>query len=223
MLAAFRAECAQLTAVLSGLDDQMLELPTDCPPWTVRELMSHVETGAGRLVDMLAEPAPPRAEVDAAGYFGPAKFTQDVDSARIDSARAQADRTVGAADLAARFDRTWRATHDAVRAQPPGRTVRTRHGDAMTVEDFLTTRVVEVGVHGIDLALALGRTPWLTGPAAEVIVDLLCGRHVDTVPPEAGGDRLTLVARATGRHPVGPDARAALDRLGVRPLSFAKG
>ncbi len=51
----------------------------------MRELIAHVRTGAGRLADMLAAPAPPRADVDAAGYFGAAKFTPRVDVARVDA------------------------------------------------------------------------------------------------------------------------------------------
>ncbi|MEU7399585.1 maleylpyruvate isomerase N-terminal domain-containing protein, partial [Streptomyces albogriseolus] len=91
--AAFRAECGRLTEVLSELDDADLDRPTPCPPWTVRELIAHVRTGAGRLADMLAAPAPPRAEVDAAGYFGAAKFTPQVDAARIEAARSEAGRS----------------------------------------------------------------------------------------------------------------------------------
>ncbi len=73
--AAFRDECVRLGEVLGTLDPADLDRPTRCAPWTVAELLAHVRTGAGRLADMLAAPAPARAEVDAAGYFGMAKFT----------------------------------------------------------------------------------------------------------------------------------------------------
>lgn len=66
--AAFSAECAQLTEILAELVDADLDRPTNCAPWTVRELIAHVWTGVGRLTEMLAAPAPPRAEVDAAGF-----------------------------------------------------------------------------------------------------------------------------------------------------------
>ncbi len=236
---AFRDECARLGEVLRTLDPADLDRPTDCPPWTVAELLAHVRTGAGRLADMLAAPAPARAQVDAAGYFGAAKFTPQVDAARIDAARADATRADAARrgavqvetgrgvarhgdspGLGADFDRAWQATLDAVEAHPPDRVVRTRHGDAMTVTEFLRTRVVEVGVHGLDLAAALDRDPWLTPAAGQVIADLLTGGHA--LPPELGWDRSTLIAKATGRAPRSRAEQATLDAAGFRLLSFGR-
>jgi uncharacterized protein (TIGR03083 family) len=216
---AFRDECERLGAILRRLDDGHLDLRTPCPPWTVRELLAHVRAGVGRLAGMLAAPAPARAEVDAAGYFGAAKFVPAVDGARIDTARREACELTDAPAVAAEFERAWRATSDAVAGQPPGRVVRTRHGDAMTMDDFLVTRVVEVGVHGLDLAVALDREPWLTPAAAAVIVGLLTGGRA--VPEELGWDGLTLVLKATGRAPLTTGERAVVDRSGFRWLSFS--
>lgn len=216
---AFSAECARLTEILAELVDADLDRPTDCPPWTVRELIAHVRTGIGRLTDMLAAPAPPRAEVDAAGYFGTAKFTPQVDADRIAGGRRDA-RQVDRAALASEVDRAWRATDAAVAAAPPDRVVRTRHGDAMLLTEFLRTRVVEVGVHGLDLAAALGRPPWLTAAAAAVIADLLTGGR----PAPAGlrWDRLTLIRKATGRAALTAPEQAAIDAAGFRWLAFGR-
>ncbi|MFJ6199451.1 maleylpyruvate isomerase N-terminal domain-containing protein [Micromonospora sp. NPDC092111] len=239
--AAFRDECARLDAVLRTLTGADLDRPTPCPPWAVRDLVAHVRTGAGRLVDMLAAPPPPRAEVDAAGYFGTAKFTPEVDAARIDSARQaarhladpgragartgphhagpdDARQPAGPAVTAAAFTTAWRATDAAVAAHSAGRLVRTRHGDPMTLHEFLVTRVVEVGVHGLDLAVALRREPWLTPTAARVIADLLTGAR--PVPVGLGWDRLTLIRRATGRAPLTDREREVVAAAGFRWLSF---
>ncbi|WP_189048261.1 maleylpyruvate isomerase N-terminal domain-containing protein [Micromonospora sonchi] len=262
--AAFRDECARLGEVLGTLDPADLDRPTRCVPWTVAELLAHVRTGAGRLADMLAAPAPARAEVDAAGYFGMAKFTPQVDAARIEAARVEAAQVETARMEAARvetaqletagieagrveateveagrgrsgqggrcpgagwapaadFDRAWRATLAAVGTHSPDRVVRTRHGDAMTVTEFLRTRVVEVGVHGLDLAAALDRPPWLTATAGRVIADLLTGGR--SLPAELGWDRLTLIAKATGRIPATPAERTALAHAGLPTLSFGR-
>ncbi|RKF29355.1 maleylpyruvate isomerase N-terminal domain-containing protein [Micromonospora globbae] len=215
---AFRDECARLGDVLRGLSEADLDRPTDCRPWRVRELLAHVRTGVGRLAGMLAAPAPPRAEVDAAGYFGAAKFTPEVDAARVDSGRREARELDGPA-LVADFDRAWRATDAAVAAAPPDRVVRTRHGDAMSLTEFLRTRVVEVGVHGLDLAAALDREPWLTPTAARVVAELLTGGR--PVPPELGWDRLTLIRKTTGRSPLTDRERSVAEASGFRWLSFA--
>ena len=285
--AAFREECERLGEVLLTLDPVDLARPTGCVPWTVAELLAHVRTGAGRLADMLAAPAPTGTLVDAAGYFGAAKFTPEVDAARIaaaradaagadaaradtiraeaagtDAIRAEAARSeaagtdavgtelarTGAAEvgvgrvgdegteislgragpgdaylgvgLRVDFDRAWRAALAAVDAHPPDRVVRTRHGDAMTVTEFLRTRVVEVGVHGLDLAAALDRPPWLTGIASRVIADLVTAGR--TLPAELGWDRLTLIAKITGRTPCSPAEQAALARVGLPLLAFGR-
>ncbi|GAA4580857.1 hypothetical protein GCM10023176_60980 [Micromonospora coerulea] len=215
---AFRDECARLAKILPGLDAADLDRPTRCAPWTVRDLVAHVSSGAGRLVDMLAAPAPQRAEVDAAGYFGAAKFTPGVDAARIDSARRQARQRPGVPAVAADFARAWRATDEAVAAQPPGRLVRTRHGDAMTLTEFLRTRVVEVGVHGLDLAEALDREPWLTPTAADVVATLLTAGR--SVPAGLGWDSLTLIRKTTGRLPHTERERRLVAESGFRWLSF---
>lgn len=102
---AFRDECARLEGVLRGLDAADLDRPTPCPPWAVRDLLAHVRTGAGRLVGMLAAPAPERAEVDAAGYFGAAKFAPEVDRDRIDGARREARALPGVPEVAEEIGR----------------------------------------------------------------------------------------------------------------------
>ncbi|MEV0001481.1 maleylpyruvate isomerase N-terminal domain-containing protein [Micromonospora sp. NPDC050980] len=216
--AAFRAECGRLERVLRGLDAPALDRPTPCPPWRVRDLLAHVCTGAGRLVAMLAEPAPPRPEVTAPDYFGAAKFAPAVDRERIDGARAAAREHPGPAEVAREFGRAWRATDAAVAAEPPGRVVRTRHGDAMTLTEFLRTRVVEVAVHGLDLADALDRSPWTSPAAVAVVVDVLtAGRPV---PDGLGWDALTVLRKATGRLPLTGAERTALAAAGVRRLAF---
>lgn len=216
--AAFRDECARLVAELRDLTEADLHRPTNCPPWTIRELLAHVHTGVGRLAGMLAAPAPPRAQVDAAGYFGAAKFTPPVDAARIEGGH-RAGRQLDAAALADDLDRVRRATLNAVDAQPPGRLVLTRHGDAMTMVEFLRTRVVEVGVHGLDLAAALDRQPWLTPAAAAVVADLLTGGR--PVPAALNWDRLTLIRKTTGRTPLTPVEQAVIEAADFRWLTFS--
>lgn len=217
---AFRVESARLTEVMSGLDEAEFDRPTACPPWTARDLLAHVCLGAGRLLAMLDQPAPPRAEVDAAGYFGREKFAPETDAARVGSAQqAAAQATTGHA-LAAELDRAWRAVEAALAGVPADRVVRTRHGDAMTVADFLVTRVVELGVHGLDLAAATGRQPWLSDAAAAVIADLLGGGRERAVRDQLNWERRTFIAKATGRVRLTGAERAKLERLGVRWLSF---
>jgi hypothetical protein len=94
-------------------------------------------------------------------------------------------------------------------AEPAGRVVRTRHGDAMLLTDFMVTRVVELAVHGLDLADALGRPPWTHDSAVEVVIRLFVPSTFDA----SGWDRMTLLRVATGRG--GSEDRAGIRRLAL--------
>jgi hypothetical protein len=168
--------------------------------------------GADQVISMLAGPTPLRADTDAVGYYRPDKrFSSTTDRERVDGAVAAAVRAGSGAALAARFTRTWREVHTAVAAQPADRVVRTRHGDAMLLTDFMVTRVVELAVHGLDLADALDRPPWTHDSALETVTRLLLPEAARPRFDASGWDRLTLVRVATGR--AGTEAPADLERL----------
>ena len=175
-LEAFRLEAQALSGVVAGLSAAEWNLPTRCPPWTVRELLGHIRVAMAWLPDMLAAPEPDEATVSAVEYYRPDdRFSPRTNAARIglaqDCAAGQADGAALAEDFAA----TWQRVDRLCRAEPAGRVVRTRHGDPMLLSQFLVTRVVEVAVHGLDLADALGREPWLTPQAAALVTELLLG------------------------------------------------
>ncbi|MFG3001640.1 hypothetical protein [Streptomyces sp. NPDC048340] len=77
------------------------------------------------------------------------------------------------------------------------------------MSQFLLTRVVEVAVHGLDLADALGREPWLTAAAGDAVVELLVGSEQMAAAGQLGWSRPYFLRRATGREPL-QDAEAAL-------------
>lgn len=131
-----------------------------CVPWTVRELLGHVAVVVGRLPGMVAGEAPARATVSAVDYYrGDGRFSPETNGRRIELARERAARAAEGNDLAAEFAEVWRLAARVCAAEPDDRVVRTRHGDPMLLTDFLVTRVVEVAVHGLDLAAAVGRDP----------------------------------------------------------------
>src|SRR5215475_5687271 len=117
-LDAFAAEAANLSAVLATVTEPEFDRPTRCLPWTARALLAHVGTAAERVITMLAEPAPPVADTDAAGYYRPDKrFSAETNRERVDSAAEAAVRAGSGAALATRFAGTWRAASEAVAAQ----------------------------------------------------------------------------------------------------------
>lgn len=179
---------------------------TRCAPWNLRELLAHVRIVVGRVPAMAAAPAPPRAVVSAVDYYRPdQRFSASANAERVALARSSA-----AGPPLEMFQATVREVVSVCRAEPAGRVVLTRHGDAMTLDDFLATRVVEVAVHGLDLADAAGSPAWLTPAAAAVLQDLLLGPGRVAPAPER------FIRAATGR---GDDPKL-LARLRPRRLAL---
>jgi uncharacterized protein (TIGR03083 family) len=220
---AFGAEAGRLSEIIFATDDAALDRASPCPPWTVRELVCHVRIGLGRVPSMLAEPEPPPGPlIPAPGYYRPdVRFSPAVNDDRIAAAQRGARAAGPAPALARDLDQAWRDAWALVRGAPQGRVVRTRHGDRMLLTEFLRTRVLEVAVHGLDLAAGLDRPPWLTGAAAAVVEDLtLPAGAAARLRDESGWDQPTLIAKATGRFPLSPADAALLERHGLRRLAL---
>ncbi len=199
--AAFVSEGAALLAVISQVSESDLDLPSSCPPWTAGELLSHVVVATGRIRSALAEPADGTSRlVTTPEYYRPdERFSAAANADRIETARRLAAELGTAAAMAAELDRVSREALELLASAPADRTVRTRHGDRMLLTDFASTRVVEFGVHGLDLAASLGRPPWLTRAAAAVLEELLLPAAARPSCAPAWLRRVTLIAKLTGR------------------------
>ena len=207
---AFESEATALTAALASLTDAAWSRPTRCSPWDVRDLLAHVHVAVARVPGMLVAEPPDRAEVSAVDYYRPdARFSDATNAARIATAQAEAAARPGPQVLAG-FTEMWQRVAALCRQEPPNRLVRTRHGDAMLLGDFLTTRVVEMAVHGLDLADALAVPAWLTEQAARVLQELLLG------PARTAPDPEHFLRAATGRA----DDPDLLARLKPRRLAL---
>ena len=221
VLEAFRLEARGLSQAVEGLSEHEWDLPTRCEPWSVRELLAHIRVATAWLPGLLAAPAPARAEVSAVEYYRPDdRFSPQTNAVRIGLAQDQAAEHANGAALAEDWAATWQQVYGRCRNEPPDRVVRTRHGDAMLLSQFLITRVVEIAVHGLDLADALERDPWLTPESADVVTELLLGPgHVTTVR-ELGWGRQEFLRKATGRRPLERAEVAQIERLGIRWLTL---
>ncbi|MGW2275145.1 maleylpyruvate isomerase N-terminal domain-containing protein [Streptomyces yangpuensis] len=221
VLEAFRREAGALTDAMSELSAAEWGLPTRCTPWSVLDLLGHVCVVIDWLPGMLDAPAPDEPEISAAEYYRPDdRFSPRTNGSRI--ALAQ-NRAVGAADGAAfaqEFAAVWQRVEQLCRVEQADRTVRTRHGDAMLLSEFLLTRVVEVAVHGFDLADALGREPWLTPVAGDAVAELLLGTDHTSAVDELGWTRTRFLRKATGREPLNEAEAVQVERLGIRWLAL---
>lgn len=90
----------------------------------------------------------------------------------------------------------------------------------MLLSEFLLTRVVEVAVHGLDLADALGREPWLTSSAGDAVLELLLGAEQLAAADELGWSQPHFLRKATGREPLDESETAQIEQLGIRWLAL---
>ncbi|MFB7465017.1 maleylpyruvate isomerase family mycothiol-dependent enzyme [Streptomyces sp. NPDC056224] len=221
MLEAFRRESEALTDAVSGLSEAEWNLTTRCTPWNVLDLLGHVCVVIDWLPAMLDAPAPGKAEISAAEYYRPDdRFSPQANGTRIALAQDRAARSADGAAFAEDFAATWRRVERLCRIQPVSRTVRTRHGDAMLLSDFLLTRVVEVAVHGLDLADALGREPWLTSVAGEAVTELLLGAEHVAAADTLGWSQPRFLRKASGREPLDEEEATQIEQLGIRWLAL---
>ncbi|MGC9443215.1 maleylpyruvate isomerase family mycothiol-dependent enzyme [Streptomyces sp. WG5] len=221
VLEAFRQESGALTDAISGLSEAEWNLSTRCTPWTVRDLLGHVCVVIDWLPGMLDAPAPGAATISAADYYRPDdRFSPQTNSARIALAQDRAAEPADGAAFAEDFTATWQRVDRLCRVQPSSRTVWTRHGDAMLLSEFLLTRVVEVAVHGLDLADALGREPWLTSSAGDAVLELLLGAEQMAAADKLGWSQPHFLRKATGREPLDETEAAQIEQLGIRWLAL---
>jgi hypothetical protein len=90
----------------------------------------------------------------------------------------------------------------------------------MLLTEFAKTRVVELAVHGLDVAAGLGREPWLTPPAADVLAELMLPDGTATrLCASLGVDTAGLIARLTGRVTLSPPEEELLRVVDRLPLS----
>ncbi|MEU8033066.1 maleylpyruvate isomerase family mycothiol-dependent enzyme [Streptomyces sp. NPDC049099] len=220
-LEAFQLECAALGDAVAELSEAEWNLPTRCAPWTVRDLLGHVCVVIDWLPAMLDAPEPGEAEISAAEYYRPDdRFSPQTNGKRIALAQDRAAKPADGAAFAEDFTATWRRVDRLCQDQPGGRTVRTRHGDAMLLSEFLLTRVVEVAVHGLDLADALGREAWLTPEAGDAVAELLLGAEHAPAADKLQWSRSRFLRKATGREPLTEAEAAQVERLGIRWLAL---
>jgi uncharacterized protein (TIGR03083 family) len=226
---ALRAEAAALCDVIAGLSETELGRPSPCPPWTIADLLCHIVIATGRIGPAIDAAAAADGRggdlVTAAGYYKPdVRFSAAVNADRIDVAAALAARLGAAAAIGAALTAAAGQSLELLEAAPPDQEVRTRHGDRMLLSQFAITRVVELAVHGLDVASGLRRSPWLRGQAAAVLEDLLLParsqREVEGLRGRLGVDRAGLIALLTGRAPLSAADEVTLTRRGVIRLAL---
>lgn len=210
-------ECRALSSVLRELAPAEFATATNCPPWDLRELVVHIGDSIRGTGDQFTPAEPDDQPLSAADYYRrPQRATPAYRQRNVDRTQTLA-RTVPATVSAAQwFDDVSRHTLATLDRRDLDQVVLIPGRGAMRLADWVTTRVISVAAHGLDVAITLGRTPWTTPSALHVshpvLVDLLGGQ-----PPELlGWDERDLLVAGTGRRPLTGPQRDVLGRSAER-------
>jgi len=209
-------ELARIEATFRGLTEpewaastRLVPVDPDLPHWTVFELAGHFDISIG-LARMLLQNQDPDGQVgrDRVSFFifprsEVAPVVYDYAYTMVEGKTPEQMPDV--------LHETFSRTVEEARASAPG-TVGSGYYALMRIDEFVTSRIVEAVVHGMDLTDALGRdsiaTPDGIAVTAGILDDLLGRRTVAGRPPDLTDD-LAWIRAASGRGPH-PDPRLPL-------------
>ncbi len=162
--------------------------PSVLPELTVRGLAGHL-TRAGTLVEQYLDAGVPEQTfpvADAAEYYLVAALPPDVDDAMNTSIRerGEAAGAVGPAALVDQFDAAVAGVETRLATLAADARIVVIAGMELPLDEYLVTRIVELGVHTDDLALSVGRPtpepdPVAATLAVHCLVSLARRRHGD--------------------------------------------
>ncbi len=150
-LPAFREASDWFLSVLGRIEPDQWSSP-GLGEWTVLELAAHASRAYTTVVEYLV----PHGEIDvhsAADYFRRAMPDAEVNQAIAERGRREA--TALGDDRVAAIRGRAEATFAAIEQAPVGSVCASR-GGTIALGDYLATRVVELSVHTLDLADAVG-------------------------------------------------------------------
>jgi uncharacterized protein (TIGR03083 family) len=220
---ALRDQLDELVSLVDGLPDADFAVATRCPGWTVAELVAHCEGMLVRLVGDNAREVGGEPEIDRAGYYrydpdGP-REEEDPERTFSDVIRERVIAEVGGRapdELRAALAASARAALEGIDAIPAHRVIRRSGHPRMRFGEFVAARVLEFGVHTMDIAQAVGRRERLHPSAEPVITGILDGLLGRGLPEGLGWDATTYALAGTGRRSLTADDRRRLGALAGR-------
>jgi uncharacterized protein (TIGR03083 family) len=200
-LTALTREIRALSAVLDKLQPADLRRATNCPPWSLEELIVHIAASI-RVGDTPFPRAEPHEEPGTAAdyYRRPERDTSSYRQDNVDRT-AQLTRKVVADKSAVRwFDDVATQTIAALSGWDLDQVVVVPGRGAMRLADWVTTRVISVAAHGLDVAITLGYEPWTTRSALQAVRPVFVELLGTPLPGALKWDDAAFLATATGRR-----------------------
>jgi Mycothiol maleylpyruvate isomerase N-terminal domain len=199
---------AGLTAEEWTSPTRLVPLDPELPHWTVFELAGHFDISIGltrMLIDSAQQGQPGRDRVSF--FIFP---RSEVAPTVYDYAYTMVEGKTPS-DMPAVLAETFAKTVSESRASSPD-TIGSGYYALMRLDEFVTSRVVEAVVHGLDLTQALEREPMATPAGIAVtaeILDQLLARRTVAGRPDDLTDGMAWIQAASGRT-AHPDPRLPL-------------
>jgi uncharacterized protein (TIGR03083 family) len=200
-LRAFVAESRALSAVLRQLEPREFQRATNCPPWDLAELVVHVAMSITVDDTEPLSAAPGGALRAAADYYRrPERDTPQYRQGNVDRTQQVAATILATTSAGELFDQRYAASVSVLSRRDPGQIVHIPGVGPMILADWVTTRVMSVAAHGLDVALTVGRPPWTTPAALTELEPVLISLLGMQLPAQLGWDDQTLLTVGTGRR-----------------------
>jgi len=193
---AFRA----LTEAEWETPTKLVPLDPAQPHWTIFELAGHFDISIGLTRMLIANQSDGQPGRDRVSFF---IFPRsEVAPVVYDYAFTMVEGKTPA-DMPDVLHETFSKTIEEARATPPD-TVGSGYYALMRLDEFVTSRVVEAVVHGVDLTAALDREPMAKpaaiAVAAAILDELLARRTVPGRPPDLSDFEWILAASGRAEH-----------------------
>jgi uncharacterized protein (TIGR03083 family) len=187
-------EWAAIAALCGAMSDEEWELPTDCPGWSVRDVLSHL---VGTERSLLGESPPPLPDPMPPYVRNPVGATNE---AWVASRRSLPGRRVLAefeevTSRRLRDLRSWSSPRfEEIVPSPVGK---------VPYREFMSVRVMDCWVHEQDVRMATGRPGHRDAPAAQIAFDRLSSATGFIVAKQAGaGEGSSVRFDVTGERPM---------------------
>jgi len=182
-------EAAQLAIDLIASDPvaERWREPSVLPGYDIAGLSGHLGRGLGTPLMYLAQPIPAEEDVITPGQYFASVDSDDADLHAGIRARGSAASARGQGQLVSELDRTLHTLTTRLDDEPFDRRVPVFGGHVMYLDEYLVTRLVELVVHGDDLAVSVEAEP-LEWPGEAI--DLVLATLVETAAIRHGSSAL---------------------------------
>lgn len=185
---AYREAAHWWRSLVGGIDDPQWEAH-GVGEWTVRQLVAHGARAFKTVSEYASGGTKDPTPIDTAAQYFRIVLAEQTPHVHIAN-RARAEAT-DHADWVLATDELWAAADRVLEDRGPAHVMHLFVGE-MRLDQYLASRVVELVVHGLDLADAIGLPSTPPAKASRVAVDVL----VDLADP---ADLASLALLLTGR------------------------